>query len=104
MILIAMLNHVLGCSFYLVGSLEQDRGWPVRDGFDESDVPYRYLTSLHWSLTNFQGTMDVFPGTTNERAFAVVPLYTGLVIVSYYISTITHIMSQIQKYDQRRCC
>jgi len=63
----------------------------------EADISYRYLTSLHWSLTNFQGTMDVFPGTTNERAFAVVVLYSGLVIVSYFISTITHIMSQIQK-------
>lgn len=41
--------------------------------------------------------MEVFPGTISERAFAVAVQFLGLLIVSYFISSITHFMTEIRR-------
>merc|ERR1719189_225604 len=95
MVCIAVLNHLLACGWFGMSKISEE-GWTLRHGFDEQPFHFQYLTSLHWSFSNFQGNMEIFPNNYVERFYAVIVLYLGLIIVSYFISSLTHFMSQIQ--------
>lgn len=97
MICMAVLVHYLACGWYGVSELQEDRGWASQSVFDHTNVGYKYLTSLHWSLTQFQGSMEVNPMTTGERAYAVVVLYLGVIVAGGFISSITNSMTRIQQ-------
>jgi len=96
MLSIAVLNHIVACGWYGMSKMASEEGWADIPLYADSSVLYRYLTSLHWALSMFQGSVEVYPRTTAERAYAVGVSFLGLVVVSYFISSITHFMTQIQ--------
>merc|ERR1712232_503893 len=90
----ALLSHVNACLWYLVGK-NADDGWPSR--VSNTDGAYMYLTSLHWVLTQFQGTSEVTPGrVVGERAYAVATVMCSSLVLSAFISNFTNIVMQIQ--------
>lgn len=57
----------------------------------------RYLTALHWSLTQFTpATMQVQPQNIWERIFAVAVLLFALVSFSSFVSSITNLMTHLR--------
>merc|ERR1719375_688159 len=100
MLSVLFLNHLIACGWYTASVLEEDRGWVKQNNMDSSDALYCYLASIHWALSNFNGEVDVVAGTTLERAFTVVVLYIGLLVFSYFVSSITHFLLQIRQLSE----
>merc|ERR1711920_1147036 len=99
-----MLNHLVACSWYGVGYVSRETGaahnWlddvgisPVYGG----DLAWKYLTSLHWSITQFTpASMDIYATNVTERLFSVVILYIALVALSSFIGSISASVTQLR--------
>merc|ERR1719436_36453 len=94
MLAIVMLNHIVGCFWFAIGR-HADGGW-VEDQLTYKTFAFAYLTSFHWSLTQFHGSMEVVPQTVEERAFAVVILLWALFTFSWFLSSMTNAMMRLQ--------
>jgi len=95
------MNHIIACSWYGVGMLTNNGtdSWVDRANFEiESDFSYKYLTALHWSLTQFTpASMEIVPRNTHERAFAVCVLIFALLVFSSFLSSLTASMTQLRQ-------
>jgi len=105
MCLVFCLNHLLACLWHGLSVWAGDDGspcaWVLRGHFDlDSSLRYRYLTSLHWSITQFTpASMEVFPCNTTERAFAVCVLLFALLVLSSFLSSITASVTQLRQLN-----
>merc|ERR1719440_1520647 len=89
---ILMISHFLGCLWFVIGKndIEGYSSWVEQYSFHDMDWEYQYLTSLHWSITQFTpGSMHVQPQNIAERAFAIAVLVAGMIIFSSIVSSIT---------------
>merc|ERR1719316_1836996 len=129
--IILFLNHILSCVWYAVGhqaieSVDSDYLSPeaalahkhpgdwkttwllvlVEDNdIDLYSPGYRYLTSLHWSLTQFTpATMDVFATNHPERLLNVIALIISLVVFGSFLSSLTACVTKLRglKADHER--
>jgi len=101
MCLVFALNHLLACAWYGIsyGTSPELPAW-VRAGHfaKESSLGYRYLTALHWSITQFTpASMEVFPCNTHERAFGVCVLVFALLVLSSFLSSVTASVTQLRQ-------
>lgn len=97
-VLLICLTHYIACGWYWVGC--GDHGWVKELGKEEKG--YIYLTSLHWSVSQFTGTMEVNPLNSMERLYGIVVLFLALIISSVFISDITNMMAQLSAFYQER--
>mmetsp|Transcript_31593 Transcript_31593/g.87144 ORF Transcript_31593/g.87144 Transcript_31593/m.87144 type:complete len:791 (-) Transcript_31593:158-2530(-) len=100
---IVLTSHFIGCMWYFIGSteFENEKSW-VTSGYDHFGKDYKYLTSLHWSLTQFTpGSMSVQPQNVVERAFAVIVLLFGMIIFSSIVSSITAATNSLKNINAR---
>lgn len=98
MLFIVTLMHFIACIWYGIGEgYGEDAGWVrVFDGTAApEDLLYRYMTSFHWSLTQFAGTMEIGPGNSGERIFAVLVLLAAFVVSATFVSNITSSMTRL---------
>lgn len=89
---ILLISHFLGCLWFVIGkvSIGGYPSWVKTYDFEDVDWEYQYLTSLHWSITQFTpGSMHVQPQNIAERAFAILVLVAGMIIFSSIVSSIT---------------
>mmetsp|Transcript_59566 Transcript_59566/g.133916 ORF Transcript_59566/g.133916 Transcript_59566/m.133916 type:complete len:1046 (+) Transcript_59566:83-3220(+) len=94
---IILFNHAISCMWYTIGQMEKDHHDNWLAGISQTDQPrpYLYFTAIHWSLTQFlPGSMEVVPATLPERAYNVVVLVFGWVIVVTSTATLTSLMTQ----------
>ncbi|CAE7251880.1 HCN3 [Symbiodinium natans] len=93
MVWILLLSHFIGCGWYAIGMemLNSIEGsWVTANGFQQEELMYKYLTSLHWSITQFTpGSMNVQPVNSIERLYSVIVLVLGMVVFSSTVSSIT---------------
>lgn len=91
-ICIMLVNHVIACGWFAIGNLEHtDDTWVKFYRIDEKPIPFKYTTSLHWSLTQFTpASMEVNGRNWIERAFTVCILLFAMVTFSSFISSITN--------------
>jgi len=102
MFFLFLLNHLLACLWFLIGT-RSSSAWVALQGVEHRDLFYQYLSSIHWSLTQFQGTSDIVPGQTLlERVFAVATIQMALIVFSGFVSTMTNQMMQLQSLHSRR--
>merc|ERR1719517_170672 len=89
------MNHFLACGWYAVGNFGLDPSWvQVLEG---KDLQFRYITSLHWSLTQFTpASMEVFPRNSTERSFAVIVILAAMLTFSSFVSSITSGMTRLR--------
>jgi len=93
---IILVAHLLACGWYGIGKSQRSNGW-VEGAFDgDSRVHYRYLTSLHWAVSQFHGSMEINPSSSPERVYAVSVLFFALVIFSWLVSSMTNAMIELQ--------
>lgn len=98
---ILLINHLIACLWFNIGKAMGPEGWVAY--YVTSDVDllndwrYQYLTSLHWSLTQFTpATMAVQPQNLAERFFAVVVLLFAMITFSSFVSSITNMMTHLR--------
>lgn len=99
---ILAVNHFIACLWYALckwGAAEQSWLHQLSDDH-EKDAAYLYMTSLHWSLTQFTpAAMEVCPAALHERIFAVVVIVFALVTFSSFISSITNAMESLRNLN-----
>mmetsp|Transcript_126703 Transcript_126703/g.370232 ORF Transcript_126703/g.370232 Transcript_126703/m.370232 type:complete len:862 (+) Transcript_126703:47-2632(+) len=99
-----ILNHLNACIWYAIGRYLPG-GWV--EMYDDTDIGYRYLTSMHWAITQFQGTSEIHPGMGGrrgliERMYAVVTIIFALIFLSCFVSSLTNIMMQLESLREER--
>lgn len=103
---IAMINHYIACGWYLIGREAKDNG--SGNWLDDSDMSvhthvYYYLTSLHWSLTQFTpASMEVRPNNLAERAYSILVLMFALLVFSSFVASITNAMTQLRRLSDEQ--
>lgn len=113
-VLIVAIAHVIACCWYGLGFHMRERGhnsWlsmqtlPSNEAitFDASTRDYKYITALHWSLTQFTpASMEVVPQNTSERTFAVLVLLFAMVIFSSFVSALTSTITRFSNKHRER--
>jgi len=103
-IFILLVNHVIACIWFWIGSMpNQVNGWVAYNELDSTyndDLAYKYLTSLHWSMTQFTpASMEVTPKNAVERFYNVVTLLFAMITFSSFVSSITNAMTQLRNLN-----
>ncbi|CAK9014559.1 Potassium voltage-gated channel protein eag (Ether-a-go-go protein) [Durusdinium trenchii] len=97
---VLVLNHVIACVWYFVGTqsmLAGLRNWFEMSGEYVDDQTYMYFTALHWSLTQFTpASMNVSAANTWERVTSILVLFFAMVAFSSIVGHITASMSHLQ--------
>lgn len=104
-ILILLLNHLIACFWYSIGSWDEGRedSWVHKFGLEERTKIYRYATALHWSLTQFTpASMEVVPQNEGERVYTICTLVFAMVTFSSFISSITNAMTQLRTINKEK--
>jgi len=93
-----MLAHLISCMWYALGSGYDDNGasWVLYYNVADVSLGRRYAISVHWAVTQFTGTMEVFPQNVYERVFSVAVLIVGFVVSAAFVSQITARMTRLQ--------
>jgi hypothetical protein len=103
-LLLLIINHLIGCLWFGLGNLTMESSganWIREFNFEEDDWSYQYITSLHWSITQFTpASMSVQPMNMNERTFAVAVVVFGLVGFSYVVGSITGSLTQLRSIHE----
>jgi hypothetical protein len=106
-LMILVINHFVACSWWLVGTMPPPRGhstWqeshPTVPNISAESLEYKYLTSLHWSITQFTpAAMEVYATNTTERLMSVVVIIFALVTFSSFVSSITNAMNDLRSIN-----
>lgn len=103
LIFIILINHVLACGWYMVGTRSFEAGYPswvVTADLADRTTAYNYTTSVHWSLTQFTpASMEVVPKNTFERTYTVCTLLFAMVTFSSFVSSITNAMTRLRNLN-----
>lgn len=111
LLFILVLNHLVACCWFFVGSIGRGSGgtnWledagktPVAD----EDLAWKYTTALHWSITQFTpASMDISATNTGERVFSIFILFWALVALSSVIGSVSASMTALRnmKGDEQK--
>jgi len=88
-----MLAHTIACIWYGVGDKDSE-AWVPHFRLRETPIEYQYMTALHWSVTQFTGSMEINPRNTGERLFAVITLLFAFMVATIFVSSLTSSMTQ----------
>eukprot|EP00927_Polykrikos_kofoidii_P076436 TRINITY_DN7353_c0_g1_i3.p1 TRINITY_DN7353_c0_g1~~TRINITY_DN7353_c0_g1_i3.p1 ORF type:complete len:845 (-),score=122.19 TRINITY_DN7353_c0_g1_i3:110-2644(-) len=95
-----ILNHVVACIWFLVGVNTGYPNWVDHYGVRDVSWLAQYITSIHWSWTQFTpASMRVFPQNDWERLFNVTLLFFSFVIFSSFVSAITTGMTRLRNLN-----
>jgi len=94
---ISLLCHFSGCAWYALGTLDLEKTWVQEyTVLNQEDILYLYVTSLHWSLTQFTpASIDVAAVNVPERIFSVVLTLAGLIVFSLFIGSINQALAKL---------
>jgi len=100
---IVLINHFVACCWYGMSRMGGGQGgWVHASGLEQAPVEYLYVTSMHWSLTQFTpASMEIHPNTVQERTFAVAVLLFALVVFSSFVSSITSAMTSLRELSSQ---
>jgi len=96
-----MLQHIIACGWFGIGDLaegEEGKSWLLTHSFRERTFNYQYTTCLHWAFAQLGiGSVEIDPETTQERVYCIMVAFVGLISFSTLVSTVTSLMSNLQK-------
>jgi len=98
---IVWFSHVFACLWYGIGVSAADgnreESWTNMGVIDNKDLDYKYVTSIHWALSQFMGGMDeVQPKNLSERIYTVAALLVGFVCATSFVSRLTSSMTRLE--------
>ncbi|CAJ1350496.1 unnamed protein product [Effrenium voratum] len=100
---ILFINHYIACAwcaiaYFNVGSYT----WIVAANLSDATFLELYLSSLHWSLTQFSpATNNIAPQNVLERIVAAFVVIFALLVFSSFVSSITNYMNQLRITNAR---
>eukprot|EP00927_Polykrikos_kofoidii_P010273 TRINITY_DN14348_c0_g1_i1.p1 TRINITY_DN14348_c0_g1~~TRINITY_DN14348_c0_g1_i1.p1 ORF type:complete len:860 (-),score=91.92 TRINITY_DN14348_c0_g1_i1:288-2840(-) len=106
--IIFTFTHYIACAWYALGAYGASLGddvpsWVRAHGLVGVDMLSLYVTSLHWSLTQFTpSTQNIAPQSTHERIFASVVVLLALVSFSTFVSGVTNAVNEMLCLNMRR--
>eukprot|EP00440_Ansanella_granifera_P054276 gb/GFBE01058831.1/.p1 GENE.gb/GFBE01058831.1/~~gb/GFBE01058831.1/.p1 ORF type:complete len:714 (+),score=104.22 gb/GFBE01058831.1/:1-2142(+) len=105
MVILCAVNHAIACAWFGIGTIHNGTptiSWIKQSDIENASLTRQYLTSLHWSLTQFTpASMSVEPVTEGERAFAVCVLLFALVGFAYVVGSITGSLAQLRALTEK---
>eukprot|EP00439_Symbiodinium_sp_Y106_P080098 s234_g18.t2 len=101
--LIIVVNHYIACAWFSVSDLiNQDDTWVTVFGVKNAGLQEQYLTSFHWSLTQFApATNNIAPQNWIERAFASCIVIYAFVAFSSFVSAVTNAANELRAFTMR---
>lgn len=105
-LLLLALNHLIACVWYAI-SLSLYQGgrpaWVEESGMLAAEWDNRYVTSFHWSITQFTPASkpDIDPGNLVERSFAIFVVVFALVGFSYVVGSILGSLAQLRSMTEQ---
>lgn len=100
LVTLAVANHFLACGWYAVGRASTP-SWITRLDDEGRDLAFRYVTALHWSLTQFTpASMEIYPKGFPERVYSICVLFLALVVFSSFVSSITNAMNHLRHINE----
>jgi len=106
-LLLLVINHLVACIWFLTGRISCDSGWPCWVLVHEYDLGhvswgYQYLTSFHWSITQFTPASkpNLQPQNALERSFAVGLVVFALIGFAYIVGSITGSLTQLRQMSE----
>merc|ERR1712007_344274 len=83
------------CAWYwLAIAVGGEETWIAKAGMLDDELDYKYLTALHWSLTQFTPAgMDISARNALERIFSIVVLFFAMIAFSSIVANITSSMT-----------
>ena len=96
MLCIVLLEHILTCCLYGIGSLSTASSWVEAHGIRNEPVSVKYATSMRWSLAQlgFGGTV-IEAVSYVESIYTVVVAFVSLMSSSTVISSMTSLISSL---------
>jgi len=99
---IVIINHWVACGWVFLG-FREDGGWMQMSMLEDQSSAYIYMTSLHWSLTQFTpAATDIHAHTDVERVYSVCVILFALITFSSFVSSITTTMQALQAKKSER--
>lgn len=102
---IISVAHIMACLWWGVGNRDDPKAnsWISHSSIFDAPVDVQYLTSLHWSVSQFSGGMDeITPGSGLERFFAVCVWIFAFVASAVVVSFLTSKLTQLYIIDGAR--
>lgn len=97
---VMVFNHLIACAWYGIGENRREDGltsWITAGNFESESKTYLYLTSLHWSLSQFTpGANRGRPTSADERLFNIVVLFFAMVVFSSFVGSITSHITRLR--------
>lgn len=91
---LVIINHFLACIWYSIAKGHADPNWISVHSIDARSLLYQYMTSYHWALTQFGGSMEINPVNADERSFTcavgIAAFFGGAIIISSITTQMTH--------------
>jgi hypothetical protein len=99
LVAVIFANHFMCAIWYFIGDLNLEEGnenWIEATGVQDKTLDYRYFTSLHWSLAHFGlGPMQISPQNSSERVYAILMMFSGMLVFSFFTAYITNALVQV---------
>jgi len=103
---VLVMNHLIACAWYaLAKAVGGEDTWVAKAGMLDDELDYKYLTALHWSLTQFTPAgVDISARNVLERIFSIVVLFFAMIAFSSIVASITSSMTNLRnmKGDQTK--
>lgn len=95
---LVFVNHGIACLWFWLGSATSpSTTWVKQYNFTNAGWEDQYVTSLHWSLTQFTpASSSVIATNPEERVFSVIVLLVAIVAFSSFLSGITSAMTRLR--------
>jgi hypothetical protein len=94
---IIFLCHILACGWYSVAIhwSPKDRNWVETYNYNNAELFYSYMTSLHWSIAQIHGSMEVSPQSGLERTYAVCSLFMSLFVMAVLVGNFANLIANL---------
>lgn len=99
LVMMLMINHVIACCWYGIGTFDMNgKNWIVQAEMESAPFGEAYAASMHWALTQFTpATQDIAASNAMERVFALLVILMAIGVFSSFITSITATMSSLRK-------
>mmetsp|Transcript_127126 Transcript_127126/g.353972 ORF Transcript_127126/g.353972 Transcript_127126/m.353972 type:complete len:730 (+) Transcript_127126:145-2334(+) len=93
---LVLVCHVTACMwFQLAAESDSDNTWLQHWGYAGGDETLAYVVAFHWALTQFCGSMEVFPQNLEERVFAILFLLIAFFMACGIVSKVTSSVTKL---------
>merc|ERR1719502_1613112 len=106
---IFMITHICACGWYAAGTHRSPGPdwdtWVYASGMHDRELLERYVTALHWSVTQVHGSMEVAPKNSLERTYAVVAIFGALFVFTVLIGNFANLLGTLwsaERYSTRQ--